>query len=191
MRKIDLAVYDDFVSPSYLEDIQRACDPASTPWYFQGSQSLEKYDDALIEDFGFSIGLLPPWQPDKFEDTPIATLIKPLIYRIKDIAKADHILRCRLDLTVLHDNYLHPPHIDIDQPHVACIVYVNDSDGDTVIYDHKTKWAKTYCETGNLPIKERIAPKAGRMVLFDGDYLHTGYSPSKHQTRILINTVLS
>ena len=154
MRKIDLAVYDDFVSPSYLEDIQSACDPASTPWYFQGSQSLEKYDDALIEDFGFSIGLLPPWQPDKFEDTPIATLIKPLIYRIKDIAKADHILRCRLDLTVLHDNYLHPPHIDIDQPHVACIVYVNDSDGDTVIYDHKTKWAKTYCETGNLPIKE-------------------------------------
>ena len=104
MRKIDLAIYDDFVSPSYLEAIQSACDPSSTPWYFQGSQSLTDYDDALIEDFGFSIGILPPWQPDQFDDTPIATLIKPLIYRIKDIAKADHILRCRLDLTVLHDN---------------------------------------------------------------------------------------
>ena len=191
MRKIDLEVHDDFVSPSYLEAIQSACDPSSTPWYFQGSQSLTDYDDALIEDFGFSIGILPPWQPNQFDDTPIATLIKPLIYRIKDMAQADQLLRCRLDMTVLHNNYIHPPHIDIDTPHVACIVYVNDSDGDTVIYDHKTKWAKTYPETNNLPIKERVAPRAGRMVLFDGSYLHTGYSPSEHQTRILINTVLS
>ena len=103
MRKIDLAIYDDFVSPSYLEAIQSACDPSSTPWYFLGSQSLTDYDDALIEDFGFSIGVLPPWQPDQFDDTPIATLINPLIYRIKDIAKVDHFLMCSLDLTFLHD----------------------------------------------------------------------------------------
>ena len=191
MRKIDLEKHDDFISPSNLEAIKSAGDPSSTPWYFQGSQSLTDYDDALIEDFGFSIGILPPWQPNQFDDTPIATLIKPLIYRLKDMAQADQLLRCRLDMTVLHNNYIHPPHIDIDTPHVACIVYVNDSDGDTVIYDHKTKWAKTYLETTNLPIRERVAPKAGRMVLFDGDYLHTGYSPSEHQTRILIDTVLS
>ena len=70
MRKIDLAIYDDFVSPSYLEAIQSACDPASTPWYFQGSQSLSEYDDSLIEDFGFSIGLVPPWKPgDSYSNT--------------------------------------------------------------------------------------------------------------------------
>ena len=85
--------------------------------------------------------------------------------------------------------YIHPPHIDISEPHTACIIYVNDTDGDTVIYDHKQEWAQSYPE--NLPIKRTIAPKAGRMVLFDGSYVHTGHSPSEHQTRILINTVLS
>ena len=189
MRKIDIAVYDNFVSPTYLKAIQEATDPAKTPWYFQGSQSLTDYADELIEDFGFSIGILPPWQPNKFDDTPLATLIRPLIYRIQDIAKADHILRCRLDMTVLHDRYIHPPHIDVPQKHTACIVYVNDSDGDTVIYDHKQEWAKSYPQS--MPIKQRIAPKAGRMVLFDGSYVHTGHSPSEHQTRILINTVLA
>ena len=85
--------------------------------------------------------------------------------------------------------YIHPPHIDTKDPHVASIVYLNDTDGDTVIYDHKQKWAETYPE--NLPIKKSISPKAGRMVLFAGSHVHTGYSPSEHQTRILINTVLS
>ena len=92
-------------------------------------------------------------------------------------------------MTVLHDRYIHPPHIDVPQKHIASIVYVNDSDGDTVIYDHKQEWAKSYPQS--MPIKQRIAPKAGRMVLFDGSYVHTGHSPSEHQTRILINTVLA
>ena len=40
-------------------------------------------------------------------------------------------------------------------------------------------------------IKKTIAPKPGRLVLFNGDYVHTGHSPSEHQTRILLNIVLS
>ena len=190
MRQIDIEVYDDFVCPSYLKALQDATDPAKTPWFFQGSQSLSKYDPSLIGDYGFSIGLLPPWNPNSFEDSPIALLIRPLIYQIQDLAEAEYIFRCRLDLTMLHQPpYIHPPHIDTKDPHVASIVYLNDTDGDTVIYDHKQKWAETYPE--NLPIKKSISPKAGRMVLFDGSHVHTGYSPSEHQTRILINTVLS
>ena len=190
MRKIDIEVYDDFVSPTYLKAIQDATDPEGTPWFFQGSQSLSRYDDSNIEDFGFSIGILPPWKPNEFENSRLADLIRPIIYQVTDVAKSTRILRCRLDMTMLHrPPYIHPPHIDISEPHTACIIYVNDTDGDTVIYDHKQEWAQSYPE--NLPIKRTIAPKAGRMVLFDGSYVHTGHSPSEHQTRILINTVLA
>lgn len=190
MRKIDIEVYDDFVSPTYLKSLQEATDPNSTPWYFQGSQSLSRYDDSKIEDFGFSIGLLPPWKPNEWEQIPLADLIRPLVYQISDVAKTTQVLRCRLDMTVLHrPPYVHPPHIDVEQKHIAAIVYVNDSDGDTVIYDHKQEWAMSY--PTDLPIKKTIAPKAGRMLLFDGSYVHTGYSPSEHQNRILINVVLS
>ena len=82
MRKIDIEVYDDFVSPTYLKAIQDATDPEGTPWFFQGSQSLSRYDDSNIEDFGFSIGLLPPWKPNEFENSRLADLIRPLIYQV-------------------------------------------------------------------------------------------------------------
>ena len=100
MRKIDIEVYDDFVSPTYLKAIQDATDPEGTPWFFQGSQSLSRYDDSNIEDFGFSIGLLPPWKPNEFENSRLADLIRPLIYQVTDVAKSTRILRCRLDLTI-------------------------------------------------------------------------------------------
>jgi hypothetical protein len=35
---------------------------------------------------------------------------------------------------------------------------------------------------------ERVSPKANRLVLFDGSFLHTGCSPTKHKNRILINS---
>jgi hypothetical protein len=35
---------------------------------------------------------------------------------------------------------------------------------------------------------ERISPKANRLALFDGDYLHTGSSPRKYKNKILINS---
>jgi len=50
------------------------------------------------------------------------------------------------------------------------VYYVNDSDGPTMI-------------EGNL-----IEPKANRLVMFDGHKPHTGASPTKHKTRIIINS---
>ena len=70
-----------------------------------------------------------------------------------------------------------PQSIDYLFPNTATIFYVNDTDGDTIIYGQD-----------RLEIKERVSPKANRLVIFDGDILHTGSSPTKHKTRILINS---
>ena len=35
---------------------------------------------------------------------------------------------------------------------------------------------------------DRVSPKANRLVIFDGDLLHTGCSPTKHKNRIIINS---
>ena len=176
MRQIDIEIYDDFVSPTYLKALQDATDPNSTPWYFQGSQSLSRYDDSKIEDFGFSIGLLPPWKPNEWEQIPLADLIRPLVYQISDVAKTTQILRCRLDMTVLHrPPYVHPPHIDVEQKHIAAIVYVNDSDGPTIIYD----------ESANMV--DKIEPVKGRALIFSGDTIHASSSPKEHNCRIAIN----
>ena len=189
-----IEVIDNFVSPSYLKEIGQSLDPQLMQWHFRESQSLSKTPS--LEDFGFAIGLCGDgsrYQPKGFYDTKICTFMRPLIYQIKDYIGASTIVRSRLDLTILHkQKYIHPPHTDIsykqsiEKNYVSAIVYINDTDGDTVIYDHN---APPPYPT-NMKIKKTIAPKPGRLLLFDARYVHTGHSPSEHQTRILLNTVL-
>ena len=201
MRPIDIEIIDDFVSPSYLTELQDAVNPNNTQWFFQGKQSLKPWDNSIpndIEDFGFSISLCTLGQPNIFDNGRLSTFIRPLAYQIKDYAEALNIIRCRLDLTVLHkQKYIHPPHVDIrnlESDYGSAIIYINDTDGDTIIYDKKDDKKNPNSQITyptNMKIKKTIAPKPGRMVLFNGDYVHTGHSPSEHQTRILLNIVLS
>jgi len=78
------------------------------------------------------------------------------------------------------------PHLDRFEPHLVFLYYVCDSDGDTIIYNYKTK------NEGDIPffedIKElkRITPKQGRVVIFDGMYWHTAEQPTK-DVRCIIN----
>jgi hypothetical protein len=63
------------------------------------------------------------------------------------------------------------------------VYYVNDSDGDTVIF--KERWlGKADYSIKN--IETRITPKANRAVIFDGLRYHTGSVPTKNN-RVLIN----
>ena len=62
------------------------------------------------------------------------------------------------------------PHIDTKDDHFVMLYYVCDSDGDTIIYNEKV-------ESENYTIQQRITPKQGRVVLFDGAYYHTAEQP--------------
>ena len=77
------------------------------------------------------------------------------------------------------------PHIDIAEgdEHIVVLYYVIDSDGDTVIYNERTE-SLTYTE------KQRVSPKQGRVVIFDGRQYHTAEQPTKG-TRCIVNYNLS
>ena len=64
-------------------------------------------------------------------------------------------------------------HVDYSFPHLVLIYYVNSTDGDTIIYE-------------NNKIVERVAPRRGRCMLFDGSLLHAS-STSTLSPRIIIN----
>ena len=60
------------------------------------------------------------------------------------------------------------PHIDLEEGerHIVVLYYVKDSDGDTVIYNERT-------ESDTYTVKQRVTPKQGRVVIFDGGQYHT------------------
>ena len=114
-------------------------------------------------------------QQGNFAQNYQATLLKGLLYSILDKTGKKTIWRSRIDMTLYNpNNYRHEIHTDLEIPNTTCIFYVNDSDGDTVLY-----------EKG---MARSVEPKANRLLMFDGDIAHTGHSPSKHKNRVLINT---
>ena len=73
------------------------------------------------------------------------------------------------------------PHIDLDegQEHTVVLYYVVSSDGDTIIYNERTE-SDTYTE------KQRVTPKQGRVVIFDGGLYHTAQQ-CKNKIRCIAN----
>ena len=59
------------------------------------------------------------------------------------------------------------PHIDLDEgdEHIVVLYYVVSADGDTIIYNERTE-SLTYTE------KQRVTPKQGRVVIFEGGQYH-------------------
>jgi hypothetical protein len=76
------------------------------------------------------------------------------------------------------------PHVDfteIKEPLMSAIYYVNDSTGDTLIFDQR------FGQKAPLTVKTRVTPKKGRLLVFDGGLLHAGNTPRTNAPRININ----
>ena len=80
----------------------------------------------------------------------------------------------------LKDRSVDTPHIDIhNKEHLVALYYVCDSDGDTIIYNERK-------ESESYTIKQRVTPKQGRIVIFDGWLMHTAEQPLNN-TRCVVN----
>lgn len=95
-------------------------------------------------------------------------------------------------LTRNHKNYedsFNSPHVDIFVPHYVVLYYVNDSDGDTFIFEETSDEYEMarIPEIENFTIKKRITPRKNRAILFDGRYFHTSSHPFKSPLRIVMN----
>lgn len=94
------------------------------------------------------------------------------------------IHRIRVVLNTLTDQpYLNGAHVDLLMPHKTALLYVNDADGDTVIYGET--WSPGYA--GPYAEAHRVAPAANRLVLFDGLQFHSGTTPVKTPRRVVVN----
>ena len=83
-------------------------------------------------------------------------------------------------------------HIDREQEHISIVYYVNDTDGDTHIYDTdlKTMSGWNYIvrdkKFEHFTLNKRISPKKGRVVIFNGLLPHHSSYPTL-QDRYVIN----
>lgn len=89
--------------------------------------------------------------------------------------KYKKVICSRINLTFPRQNILPTmPHVDHHAPHKTIIYYVNNTDGNTILYND------------DVEIIKEIEPVAGRIALFDGNILHSVGLPQK-DIRIIFN----
>lgn len=69
---------------------------------------------------------------------------------------------------------------------LSMVYYVNDSDGDTFLFNEQCSRDTKITE---LTIKQRVTPKKGRAVIFDSNRLHASSNPIITPMRFVINFV--
>jgi len=133
--------------------------------------------------------------PDNTFYSPTAKLI----FDICSSANLNHIMnigRCNLNVTFPSEgvDYSSSPHVDHSYPHHQIIIYLNDADGDTILFDRV--YSEGSMDTNlsfeeNYTLKEgvRISPKKNRILIFDGKYYHTAEAPKKGLRRILVGSI--
>ena len=87
--------------------------------------------------------------------------------------------------------YMGAIHVDHDFHHLQILTYLNDSDGETILFDKRFDGNNNFIEDGDYPILAKITPKKGRILVFDGSLYHTATPPSKGLRMVLVSTVYS
>lgn len=185
-----IKVIDNFVSTFYEEDLAVAIYSAGCTWVHHNETSNGYNNNyCWVEDENTEETDLFAYKPDS---NPKEELIsyQPLIYKIQELIGARiHIERVKTNLMLpsVKKNSLsyNRPHIDHPSSYAKTLIYyVNDSDGDTVIFDKKY----TGQDPGKLNIVQRIKPKAGTAVMFDSNTYHAGSTPEVCR-RSVINVI--
>ena len=180
-----IKVLDNFLTKSYHKELLNLMFSANFDWYYNENISYKSNSISHLNEYGFSHIF---WDDKGMRNTSTSMFWKPGLYQIMDAVDTDFILRSRGDMTMYsYKEFTHEPHVDYFLKNISVVYYVNDSDGDTIFYNQRHS-EKDKPIPNDLKIKDKVSPKANRLVFFEGDIIHTGMSPNKHKNRIIINS---
>ena len=176
-----MKIIDDVIPEVMQNQLHEICIQPDFAWTFLEDATYDR-SEMLIKKMdkpkypSFSHLAMKDFRPRG----PVAGMISSHLLCMSDKAGLDpgivYRVRFGMYLAIKDSPLHHNMHVDIKVPHTVCLYYVNDCDGDTFFFDN------------NRQIVERITPKKGRMVVFDGLTLHASSAPSKNY-RITMNTV--
>ena len=200
--KDSVLVLDDLVPQQFQDSLEQLCISGKFPWYFNQSSNYASYanrnksmgDYSKMSEISSGIDL-PQFIHSVYhhqyqKESQYLSVFNSLLAFAP--VSVDTLLRIKLNLNYAHKTVTQEqysiPHVDfVSMENLTTLIYyVNDNDGDTVIFNEKRT-------TGDLPdvktltVKQTVTPKKGRFVMFDGSLLHAGNFPSGESPRIVVN----
>ena len=77
------------------------------------------------------------------------------------------------------------PHIDFTKNHLVMIMYLNDSTGNTIIFDKSYDGKHVVFPGKEFPIFKEVTPSLGKILCFDGKYYHANRMPDPGDRRLV------
>lgn len=185
---VDLLICDNFLEHYHFLMLQKSM--LDVDWEFRPGISVDDEGDPRLY-YGFSCGILDKIDGPKNYDMECKfhKLIAGLNERVMKTFNFDSTSRCRLDMTTYRgpQSIKFAPHVDLDGEHYTSIFYVDESDAPTIIYNEML-YEGEVPDDMVLTEKQQIQPKPNRLVVFKGNYVHTGMCPTTTASRILVNS---
>jgi len=186
-------ILDDIINKEKQDVIEKYMFSGDVNWQWTRNVHFKKETNPEVDEsthwrVGFK-HLIQHWDKIYVKNiTPFTEIVENISKRLKWSIKLNHI-RGAMFPNVPFDSPIGMPHIDFrDSPqHKIIIYYVNDIDGDTVLFKNRTHDTTPEKALNNELTKMiSISPKKGRCVIFDGDRYHATGRP-KNDFRCVLN----
>lgn len=182
-----MEIFDDIIPVWYQNALEDTFLGGNVPWKFL--ERINENDIPMnIQGAEISNNLSALSHLMFFNGRPTSEyyhLVLPLMYSIEQMTgrMPREILKIKSGMVFSNSRELiGTPHADTDIPHNTFLYYVNDSDGDTYFFDRFIG-----DDIDGMKVVNRVSPKRGRAVIFDGQQYHsTGY-PVYTRQRAFIN----
>ena len=200
---MDLQVIDNFLPQELFDGLKESIESSSQPWY-----PYEKIDHELVnltdkdqrKLYGFSCDVVKYKPPYMYERFPCTALAYTFHQKVKDEYGYTKVIRCRLDRTSYRGETvtLFGPHTDLEGDDTTTVFHLTTCNGPTIIYNEKSEGVLKYVESlkdslkfvpeMDLTIKEEVDAVENRLIMFDGDQVHSGTCATDVAHRVVINS---
>lgn len=197
----DVTIIENVVPEVYRKEIESTLLNPNFPWNFSPEISFDtargnpfKQNPGIVQSCGFTHALCVEDQFSTF-----GTMMNPIIYFMAEksgyskFEKGVSVIRAKANLQTQltsgqADNH-NMPHIDPawfekGGGNWIFLYYVNDSDGDTFIFNET---AKQSFVPEKLTLRQRVTPKANTGILFRDNIYHASSNPIDNPYRINLN----
>ena len=164
--------------------------PLQIPWRWSPSTTTPKFPQFSHNMFA------------RESEKPISPFFKVFDKAIEDFMDQNSldykgVIRSCLNCTYhIPDVKCFDPHVDCYVNHYNVIIYLNNSVGNTVIFDHMInyddeeqdgiiEYGDIDWDNNPLPVKQEITPEFGKVVVFNGRYFHSMRPSLPGQLRLI------
>jgi hypothetical protein len=184
-----MLIIDNFLPDEEFKQLQTAILGPDFPWYFMSTVSRPAgsyVPPGAMETHGFHHTFYSSIDNNKSWTIGIVGNLLEKINAYEN-GTADFI-RVRASLKThkkgFTDQHYNIPHVDYHFPHISAVYYINESDGDTWMFNEEFK---QFPEPDVFTVKQRVNPKPNRLIIFDGLCYHTASNPINSDSRVIIN----